>query len=407
MASKIEQHEVGKFVPKEEDVLQRHVAFFDRNHDGIVYPWETFQGFRAIGCGFILSTAAAFLVNMKMSSKTRQGRLPNPLFPIVVKNIHKAKHGSDSGAYDSEGRFVPSKFEEIFSKHARTHQNALTSDEVKAMLKANREPRDLQGWFSSFTEWKLLHYLCKDKNGLLQKDTVRAIYDGSLFERLEKERGTTKKKGFSLFSFLFFVILLASFALSSISKPEGVGKFVPNEEDVLQRHVAFFDRNHDGIVYPWETFQGFKAIGSGVVVSTVAAFLVNMKIGPQTRPGRFPNPLFPIEVKNIHKAKHGSDSGVYNSEGRFVPSKFEEIFSKHARTHQNALTSDEITAMRKANREPNDRQGWFSSFTEWTLLNYLGKDKNGLLQKDTVRSVYDGSLFERLEKERESAKKKA
>lgn len=33
----------------------------------------------------------------------------------------------------------------------------------------------------------MLHYLCKDKNGLLHKETVRAAYDGSLFEQLEKQ----------------------------------------------------------------------------------------------------------------------------------------------------------------------------------------------------------------------------
>jgi peroxygenase len=48
-----------------------------------------------------------------------------------------------------------------------------------------------------FTEWKVLYYLCKDTDGFLHKDTVRAVYDGSLFERLEKEiksKESTKKK---------------------------------------------------------------------------------------------------------------------------------------------------------------------------------------------------------------------
>ncbi|THG15621.1 hypothetical protein TEA_027350 [Camellia sinensis var. sinensis] len=122
------------------------------------------------------------------------GKFPSLLFPIEVKNIHKAKHGSDSGVYDTEGRFVPSKFEEIFSKHARKNANALTSDELMGMQKANRVPKDHKGWLASYTEWKILYVLCKDKNGLLQKETIRAVYDGSLFEQMAKEKASSRKQ---------------------------------------------------------------------------------------------------------------------------------------------------------------------------------------------------------------------
>eukprot|EP00268_Persea_americana_P014875 TRINITY_DN16702_c0_g2_i1.p1 TRINITY_DN16702_c0_g2~~TRINITY_DN16702_c0_g2_i1.p1 ORF type:complete len:207 (+),score=30.31 TRINITY_DN16702_c0_g2_i1:121-741(+) len=176
------------------NVLQKHVAYFDMNHDGIIYPWETYTGFRAIGCGVLLSAASAFLINLALSRRTLpQGKLPSLLLPIYVENIHKAKHGSDSGVYDSDGRFVPSKLEDIFRKHARSNQNALTSQELMDMLKANREPKDYKGWLASWTEWKILFFLCKDKDGLLHKETVRAVYDGSLFELMDKERASKQK----------------------------------------------------------------------------------------------------------------------------------------------------------------------------------------------------------------------
>ncbi|THF99356.1 hypothetical protein TEA_007676 [Camellia sinensis var. sinensis] len=210
----------------DENALKKHVEFFDRNKDGVVYPWETFQGFRAIGCNIFLSTFASIFINVGLSGKTRPGKCPSLCFPIVVKNIPKAMHGSDSGVYDSEGRicnslvvtnslesttrslhknngreslslvlwFVPSKFEEIFCKHAHTNPNALTSAELKEMRKANREPKDYGGWLLSFAEWTILYTLCKDKNGLLQKDTVRGLYDGSLFEQMAEKKASAGKK---------------------------------------------------------------------------------------------------------------------------------------------------------------------------------------------------------------------
>ncbi|KAG2610406.1 hypothetical protein PVAP13_4KG190000 [Panicum virgatum] len=150
-------------------------------------------GFRAIGCGVPLSAAAAVFINGGLGPKTIPENEKTPPFklPIYVTNIHKGKHGSDSGVYDANGRFVPEKFE-IFKKHARTRPDALTGKELQELLKANREPNDFKGWLGGFTEWKVLYYVCKDKDGFLHKDTARAVYDGSLFERLEDERKSNK-----------------------------------------------------------------------------------------------------------------------------------------------------------------------------------------------------------------------
>ncbi|PWZ55906.1 Peroxygenase [Zea mays] len=161
--------------PRGMSVLQQHVAFFDRNGDGVVYPWETFKGMRAIGCGFFTSLVLSFLINLVMSYPTQP-------------NIHKAKHGSDSETYDTEGRFDPSKFDAIFSKYGRTHPDALTKDEMNSMLKANRNIYDFLGWIAAIGEWHLLYSVAKDKDGLLQRETVRGLFDASLFERLQDSK---------------------------------------------------------------------------------------------------------------------------------------------------------------------------------------------------------------------------
>ena len=54
-------------------------------------------------------------------------RIPDPQFPIIIKNVDRCKHGSDSETYDTEGNYVPQKFEEVFSKYAKTRKDGLNA----------------------------------------------------------------------------------------------------------------------------------------------------------------------------------------------------------------------------------------------------------------------------------------
>uniref|UniRef100_A0A0A9BVF3 Caleosin n=1 Tax=Arundo donax TaxID=35708 RepID=A0A0A9BVF3_ARUDO len=140
-----------------------------------------------------MSSFSAAFINGALGSTTRPENATSSHLDIYIENIYKGIHGSDSGSYDAEGRFVPEKFDEIFAKHAKTVPDALTSDEIDALLVANRVPGDYKGWVGATSEWKILYSLGKDKDGLLRKDVVRGAYDGSLFHQLVQEKGSGDK----------------------------------------------------------------------------------------------------------------------------------------------------------------------------------------------------------------------
>ncbi|XP_047079944.1 probable peroxygenase 5 [Lolium rigidum] len=188
-------------------------------------------------------------------------------------------------------------------------------------------------------------------------------------------------------------LLLLMIVVVSFGSQAAAAGGAPTWTTELQQHVAYFDTDNDGIVTYSETEAGLRRIGLGAISAAAAATLINGVIGPKTRPDNATTSHLDIYIENIQKGIHGSDTGSYDAQGRFVQAKFDEIFIKYAKTEPNALNQTELEEMRHGNRGSNDFSGWAASKAEWDMLYSLAKDKDGFLQKGTARAVYDGSLF--------------
>ncbi|KNE61881.1 calcium-binding protein 1 [Allomyces macrogynus ATCC 38327] len=174
-------------------VLQQHVKFFDRSGDGIISMLDTFRGFRALGFNLLFSVMAIFMINGTMAYATQDSWIPDPRFRVYIKNIHKAKHGSDSESYDTEGRFVPEKFEEMWTKYAKTSAEYMTARELFQMTEAMRNAVDPYGWIAAKFEWGTLLLLVGERHPatgelVVTRDHLRGQFDGTLFYRIEEER---------------------------------------------------------------------------------------------------------------------------------------------------------------------------------------------------------------------------
>ncbi|KAH7522024.1 hypothetical protein FEM48_Zijuj07G0094000 [Ziziphus jujuba var. spinosa] len=145
-------------------VLQQHAAFFDTDGNGIIYPWETYTGCRAIGFNPIFSVVIAIVINAALSYPT----LP--------------------------GWFSPVNLENMFSKYAHTVPDKLTIGELWDMTEGNRVAFDFFGWIASKLEWGILYVLARDEEGFLSKEAVRRVFDGSLFEYCAKMHSSDASK---------------------------------------------------------------------------------------------------------------------------------------------------------------------------------------------------------------------
>ncbi|EPT05018.1 hypothetical protein FOMPIDRAFT_1112850 [Fomitopsis schrenkii] len=173
-------------------VLQQHCAYFDPDGDGVVWPHNTYHAFRNLGFNLLMTLFSVFIIHFNFSYPTCPGYLPDPFFRVYLANIHKAKHGSDTGTYDNEGRFIPQKFEDMFAKYA-SQKGGLTKWDIFNVMNGQRVLFDPFGAFGGLFEWFSFYLLIWPDDGIIRKDDLRRVYDGSIFTELSLRRSGKAK----------------------------------------------------------------------------------------------------------------------------------------------------------------------------------------------------------------------
>lgn len=239
---------------------------------------------------------------------------------------------------------------------------------------------------------------------LKEQSTGNVIKVGDIDIAIKSVPVTTRRKPFINHGQIKEAGLARAYTAPTSDRPHGNAEYASmhKHQTVLQQHVDFFDPDHDGIIWPLDTFIGFHMIGFNLVLCIIATLVIHSGFSYPTNPSWIPDPFFRLWIKNMHKAMHGSDSDSYDSEGRFVRQKFEDMWAKYSSSPEaDTLSTSDIINVHKGNRNAMDPFGWFAAAFELFALWWLLKDKNGVVHKSEARGVYDGSIFyERWEKQK-------
>ena len=176
-------------------------------------------------------------------------------------------------------------------------------------------------------------------------------------------------------------------------------------DTALQRHVSFFADNGDRSIDVAECTRGLKALGLPLGVAEVAALVIVAPLSVMTRSSLL---AMSIDIENMQKGKHDSDTGIMDKRGRFNARRFEKVFGAHSAVDRNGdkvFTAAEITRMVNANRET--LLGALVSLVEWQLLLLLAADTEAVegdkpvpaLSVPRIKSFFDGTLFYTLARE--------
>ena len=170
-------------------------------------------------------------------------------------------------------------------------------------------------------------------------------------------------------------------------------------------------RNLDGRITRYETQIGLGDLGIDSFTAFFMAGAINDALGMTTGSPWYD--AFTVLVGTIHQGKHGSDTGIYDSNGDYVQSAFDAMFLNYDANQDDELSEEEFEDLYEG--QYTDASGTNASRAEFSILFSLASETRtrevevtyggwseyteietqeyDVLTRSTLERFYDGSLF--------------
>ncbi|KAG2195616.1 hypothetical protein INT47_005984 [Mucor saturninus] len=327
--------------PTEESGIQKHVKFWDKKHKGYITPLDTISGFITLGYGTLFSIAVGTFFGVLLSLSTQKGWFPDPLCRSNVRNLIRAKKETqcNQGAYDSNGLFVPEKFENLFNKYAQSDKSGKTitvTELIRMTKEQERLGKDVKAWAGSMAELCTAYFFIGHR-GRLTKEDVLSAYDGTLFYRLRDGHKLMIKQGSvahinSSGPGLGGSYLASKHSILSVkgieNRVEQLVSALKSKSSVvvndyrLRNWVSYIQESTETIkntAIPRSLMRPSTSVISGVTTPKASMYRSTKQEDPAT--------LFPDGITGVSKPGSENPSGPNLSESFFTTSSDDEILS--------------------------------------------------------------------------------
>ncbi|KAF3063989.1 Peroxygenase 1 [Daldinia childiae] len=170
-------------------MLRQNAEYFDADQDGIIWPRDTYKGYRKLGWGITYSCLVASILHSILSYPTRDSFTPDPLLRIRYDSNSNGKHSIGKASYDEKGQVRGNQvYENILAKYDQNSKGGMDIRDILRFWKDQRSVSTFHDWSLNILEWSALYLALRRHNGIVGSEDIRMAFDGSVLFKRSEER---------------------------------------------------------------------------------------------------------------------------------------------------------------------------------------------------------------------------